>query len=88
MIIDSHAHIDPLTNTDALTAVDLLRSMDKAGIDVSLVIANDIPFQLWQGISAADIIPQAASSKRIKVIGCISITKDISSQQIHLNELM
>lgn len=80
MVIDSHSHIDPVTSNNALTTTDLLRSMNKAEIDISLVIANDIPSQAWQGISAADIVAQAASSEHIKVIGCISITKDISSQ--------
>ena len=80
MIIDSHTHVDLVGRNNALTTVDLLRSMDKAGIDISLVIANDIPSQAWQGISATDIIAQAAGSERIKVIGYISVARNISSQ--------
>lgn len=96
MIIDSHTHIAVSGfggHGKEVTAKDLINSMDEAGIDISLVIANNIPKQPWKGISAAGILKQSANEKRIKAIGCFStnlppeeqiplLEKQISSENI------
>lgn len=88
MIIDAHTHIGAMGKDDSVvTVADLLQSMDEAGIDISLIIANDVivPDE-WRGVPADDILAQCAGNKRLKVIGNISIGRDIPAQLRHLQE--
>lgn len=82
MIIDAHTHIGAMDKNDSVvTVTDLLKSMDNAGIDISLIFANDvISTDDWHGVSADDVIKQCAGNKRLKVIANISIAQNIIAQ--------
>lgn len=82
MIIDAHTHIGAMGKDESVVSVaDLLKSMDEAGIDMSLILANDISVpDDWRGVSADDILAQCAGNERIKVISTISISRDIADQ--------
>lgn len=70
-----------------VTVSDLLQSMDEARIDVSLIMANDIAVpDDWHGVSADDIIAQRGENQRIKVIGNISISRNINAQLLQLQK--
>lgn len=88
MIIDAHTHIGTMGKDDTVvTVTDLLQSMDDARIDISLVIANDIAVpDDWRGVSADDILAQCTDNERIKVIGNISISRDINEQLLQLQK--
>ncbi|MBI3250574.1 MAG: amidohydrolase [Candidatus Andersenbacteria bacterium] len=88
MIIDAHTHIGAMGKDDRnVTVADLLQSMDEAGIDMSLILANDIAVSDdWRGMSADDILTQCAGNDRIKVIGNITISRDINDQLLRLRE--
>ncbi|OGY37147.1 MAG: hypothetical protein A3I08_02185 [Candidatus Andersenbacteria bacterium RIFCSPLOWO2_02_FULL_46_11] len=68
-----------------VTVADLLESMDDAHIDMSLILANDIIVPNdWHGVTADDVLTQRAENERIKVIGNISISRDIKAQLMQL----
>lgn len=67
MIIDAHTHIGSFGKGPVHTPKQLLSSMDKAGISLSLIIAN------WShGMGAVEnVINVAQSSKRFRAIGFV-----------------
>jgi hypothetical protein len=62
MIIDTHTHIE----ADKVTAKDLLASMDRAGIDCSMLIADSTP--LPNGSTNEEIIKICEENPRLKAI--------------------
>ncbi len=73
MIIDSHTHVGNKTTKD------LISSMDEAGIDYSLLIADSAPLGDW--MSTDEVIKICEGNNRLKAIGCIEY-KNIDSDQI------
>lgn len=67
MIIDSHTHIDRAKSVD-MTPEGLLSSMDEAGIDYSIVIANDLTHS-----SNEQVIAYAQDHKRLLAVACVNI---------------
>src|SRR3989338_8604995 len=52
---------------------------------MSLILANDIIVPNdWHGVTADDVLTQRAENERIKVIGNISISRDIKAQLMQL----
>ncbi len=70
MIIDTHTH-NFTENGKTFTPDDLVASMDEAGIDYSLLIADSI---LPGGTSTEQAIAISEKYPRIKPIGCLSVT--------------
>lgn len=74
MIIDAHTHLDG----DRFTAQDLLASMDKAGIDYSLLFADSAAIQ--SGIATQQVVEICQEHPRLKAIGNVEFRKLDSSQ--------
>lgn len=74
MIVDSHAHIG-----DGKNEKDLIVSMDKAGIDYALLIADSATGVY--STSTEDVIRICAENLRLKAIGCLEY-KSLDSEQI------
>jgi predicted TIM-barrel fold metal-dependent hydrolase len=83
MVIDAHTHIgDP---SKGWSPGNLIKSMDEAGIDLSLVIAEN----LVDPESHTDKVLEAcAQNSRLKAIGCVDFTSLDRSQIDHLLELL
>lgn len=75
MIIDSHTHVENKSHT----AKDLLYSMDEAGIDYSMLIADSAPLE--DGMTTDQVIKICEENPRLKAIGCIEY-KNLNSGQI------
>lgn len=75
MIIDTHTHLENKQNT----AKDLLASMNEAGIDYAMLIADRAPLE--NGTTTNQVIKICEENKRLKAIGCIEY-KSIDSRQI------
>lgn len=76
MIIDSHTH-NYTDGNKTFTAKDLLHSMDEAGIDYSLLLADP----LEGGTNTDGVIKVCEENQRLKAIGCIDF-KRFSKDQI------
>src|SRR5438105_1864987 len=74
MIIDSHTHVEK-----AHTAADLLASMDKAGIDYAMLIADSAP--LPNGTTTEEVIKICEENPSLKAIGNIEY-KNLDNTQI------
>lgn len=73
MIIDVHAHIK-VDNKVTAEPKDLIQSMDKAGIDFSCIIADNIT-EYDEGISTEKVIEISEKFPRLKAIGNVDYTR-------------
>ncbi|MBW6441097.1 hypothetical protein K0B03_03635 [Patescibacteria group bacterium] len=80
MIIDAHTHIGPFAGHNGKSVNDLYKSMDDAGIDISLIIANNFGCEI-KGYTTAQLVEIAKKHSRLKVIGNIDYAR-ISKGQI------
>ncbi len=74
MIIDAHTHIGPFAGHNGKSANDLYESMDDAGIDISLIIANNFGCEI-KGYTTAQLVEIAKKHSRLKVIGNIDYAR-------------
>lgn len=72
MIIDSHTHIGPFGEQLGKTADELIKSMDEAHIDFSLVLATD--FTGNKGVSTDELITLTKHYDRLGVVGNVDYT--------------
>ncbi|MBI4029204.1 MAG: amidohydrolase [Candidatus Blackburnbacteria bacterium] len=77
MIIDSHAHIALSGSPRIATPDDLIKSMDEAGIDYSLLLANQ---RKGTRISTNEAVEIAKKYPRIKAIGHVEFGAPIAPQ--------
>ncbi|MDP3997799.1 MAG: amidohydrolase family protein [bacterium] len=90
MIIDAHTHIGNISQRSgqSVSMTDLLRSMDEAGIDMSLIIADAMDLgDGRQGLSANDLVKQRGENKRLRVIGNVSINRNLKKQLRELGRM-
>ncbi len=76
MIIDSHTHIHEM-NGKELAPEDLITSMDEAGIDYSILIADDFA---GKGVPTQRVVEIAKQYPRLKAVGNVSYPSFDSSQ--------
>jgi hypothetical protein len=74
MIIDVHTHIGPFAKHKGKSVKDIYSSMDNAGINISLVIANNFGHEN-KGYTTAQLINIVKKYPRLKVIGNIDYAK-------------
>ncbi|OGY07815.1 MAG: hypothetical protein A2782_01590 [Candidatus Blackburnbacteria bacterium RIFCSPHIGHO2_01_FULL_43_15b] len=85
MIIDSHTHIALSGSPRIVTPDDLIKSMDEAGIDYSLLLANR---KKGNGLSTREAVEIAETNPRIKVIGHIEFGAPIAPQTENLKKYL
>ncbi|MBI1984617.1 MAG: amidohydrolase [Candidatus Wildermuthbacteria bacterium] len=84
MIIDVHTHIGKFGAETSRTPEDLLKSMDNAGIETSLVIASSVSDEV-QGLSTKQAVEVGEQYPRLKIIGNVEYPR-ISIE--HIQELI
>lgn len=85
MIIDSHTHLSLKGTPKPVTVKDLVTSMDKAGVDYSLLLANR---KKGEHLSTEGAIEIAKSNPRIKAIGHIEFEADVETQTANLKKYL
>ncbi|MEK7542172.1 MAG: amidohydrolase family protein [Patescibacteria group bacterium] len=80
MIIDSHTHIGEFGGKH-WAPEQLIQSMDEAGIDISLLIANFFGKKGSEGVSTKEVIEVCKKFPRLKAIGNVDYSQ-VSEQQI------
>lgn len=85
MIIDSHTHLAK-TGERVVTKEDLIKSMDEAGIDYSLVIANKTGNEI--GTTTDEVVEISETSPRIKAVGNLDVSSFSEQQLQHLFDLL
>lgn len=75
MIIDSHTHVGDKSHT----ARDLLSSMDEAGIDYAMLIADSAPLE--DGMNIDQVVKICEENPRLKAIGDVEY-KTLDDSQI------
>lgn len=85
MIIDSHTHLAK-TGERVVTKEDLIASMDEAGIDYSLVIANKTGRE--RGMTTDELVEISEQEPRLKAVGNLEVSSYSEHQLEHLFDLL